>query len=367
MSDDLQIYLDEIDKEASALLNESGEEEDNSFQSQPQKQTRVKKSAKSTKSKGREAELDKENEPQNQSKRRPKPKVTAVWMKDDIRELIHAVELQPSIWDFEDEDHKNLTKRAAAWCAIVEDLKNRFNETECKAKWINIKNAYSNAKSKMLHTKSGQATETQPTWTYWHDMSFLTKKEALTNTVSVSTLDFAAIDTTGDSEMSATPSQRPLSCPPAASGSGIANRRRKLSSTSESSTTQSSKLIEQAMKTLDSLPPDDEWQIMGNYLASHARSIASKDRVAADHLHRKLIKTVLDYLDDLEASQQPQTMGWQPVHDLSMPTGTMQLVPLSIPSSIQSMPIVFTAQETPGSPLLASPKDLISTLETTPK
>lgn len=338
MTDDIQEYMDEIDQEALALQNESGGEEDNSLQSLSQRQIRAKKtakSAKSTKSTGPAAKFNKENESQNQSKRRAKPKVTAVWMEDDIRELIQEVEQQPCIWDFEDENHKNLTKRGAAWCAIVDELKNRFSETECKAKWINIKNAYTNAKCRMLHTKSGQGTETQPTWKYWHDMNFLTKKEALTNIASVSTLDLAAIET-GDSELPNTPSQRPLSCPPAASGTGIANRRRKVSTASESSTTQTSKLIEQAMKSLDSLPPDDEWQIMGNYLASHARSIASTDRVAADHLHRKLVKTVLDYLDELDASKQPQAMTWQSVDDSSMPIGTMQLVPISLPTSIHS-------------------------------
>lgn len=191
------------------------------------------------------------------------------------RELIQAVEQQPSIWDFEDENHKNLTKRGAAWRAIVKELENRFSETECKAKWINIKIAYTNAKSRMLHTKSGQGTETQPTWKYWHDINFLTKKGALTDTISVSTLDFTAIET-GDSELPTTPSTS-AQLPLAASGSGIANRRRNLSTASESSTTKTSKLIEQAMKTLDSLPPDDEqskqfWTIWMNWMHQNNRT-----------------------------------------------------------------------------------------------
>lgn len=187
-------------------------------------------------------------------------------------------------------------------------------------------------------------------------MNFLTQKEAITNTVSVSTLDSIDFesksqgDGEGDNVLTSTPNQRPLSCPPVASGSGVAARKRKVSTASESSTTQTSKLIERAMKTLDSLPPDDEWQIMGNYLASHARNIAKTDHAAADRLHRKLTKAVLDYLDELDASQQPQEMRWQIVEDSSLPPGSMQLVP------IETTPIVISSRASPGSPLLASPK-----------
>lgn len=235
-----------------------------------------------------------------QPKRRSKPKVTAVWKMEDIRKLIEAVEQQPSIWDFGHQDHKNLSKREAAWRDIVEEFQNRYSNTECKAKWINIKNAYSNVKSKIKSTKSGQGTETPPSWTYWNDMRFLIEKESVTNTVSVSTLDSIHIECNELEEvLEMSQKNQPLNSPPAASGSGIPSRKRKVSCAPVTSTAD---LIEKANKTLESLSADDEFQVMGAYLASHVRNIARTNRVAADRLHRKLIKTVLDCLDDMDNS-----------------------------------------------------------------
>lgn len=218
--------------------------------------------------------------------KRPKPKVAADWTTADVRDLIQAVEKQPSIWDFSCKEHKTPKTRVASWCQIGVDLDNRFSENELKAKWCNVKNTFTSNNLKLQQNRS-----VPPTWKHWPEMNkFLaSSSESQTNNVSVSKkikLDKVIVR----------PPIRKRN-PPATSTddddamfdeSPIPNPTRKR--------------YRQAKSTLmESMPrTDDEWQIMGNYLATSVRNIAAKNRKAADRLNRTLMKTLMDFLDSLD-------------------------------------------------------------------
>lgn len=259
------------------------------------------------------------------SKTSRKPKVTQKWSSDDVRALIQAVEPHPCIWDLNHEDHKNLIKRNASWDTIVLQLENRFDVVECKGKWVNTRNAYYVAKKNMEQMKSGQATEIKERWAYSDDMNFLTKKDAVTNTTSASNFVLPIDDDNNSLASIATTISFQSTT---ASGSGIAERKRKSQSTHSSvtSTEGRSTAVQRAINTLSILESttDDEWTVMGNYLASLTRTVAKTDAVAADRLNRRLTRVALEFMDEFDQAQAPIT--YQIVQDPSMPPGTVHLV-----------------------------------------
>lgn len=177
----------------------------------------------------------------------------------------------------------------------------------------------------MEQTKSGQATDIKERWAYWDDMNFLTQKDAVTNTISTSNFDFPnRFDEDNNSIFSdATTTSFPSTI---ASGSGIAERKRKSQSarSSVTSTEGNSTAVQRAINTLSNLEnsSDDEWTIMGNYLASLARTVAKTNSAAADRLNRKLTRIALDLMDECDQA----SITYQIVQDPSMPPGTVQLV-----------------------------------------
>lgn len=102
--------------------------------------------------------------------------------------------------------------------------------------------------------------------------------------------------------------------------------------------------VQRAINVLDNLESstDDEWQIMGNYLASLARKVAKMDATAADRLNRKLTKTALDFLDEFD--QAPIT--YQIVQDASMTPGTVQLITIGNTPVDEPTPVVSESMDT---------------------
>lgn len=217
-------------------------------------------------------------------RRKKKPKQEEIWSTEDTHLLIHSVEVHPSIWNFACEEYRLLNKREQAWDAIRELFRSNHSTGGCKIKWCNLKISYNKVKNKILKSKSGQGAKSNlPHWEFWSDMQFVVSNESANNTITESNLDFQTFDESANAASVA------------ATGTGVAVRKRK-----PQTTPLVDKTMKRAMDVLNS-EEDDEWQILGNYLASQLRRIYAENLRIANRIHRSVSKSILEGLEELDA------------------------------------------------------------------
>lgn len=240
------------------------------------------------------------------TKTRPKPKVSHKWTPAEVHKLIEMVKDHQCIWNFKLKEHKNMNQREASWNIIDEEM-GGFGITELKAKWTNVTTTYRTTKAKMFAHKSGQGANKPIHWEYWSDMQFMNINESASNTVSDSNLEFDSFALSQledfDGDDSAGGSSSTLSYAPtptlAAAGSGIAQRKRKVSTPMPSASKEL--LMQRAILALDKKDDDDEWQKFGDYIASDLRKMATTNSGIANRTKNKIARNLLDSWDDAEA------------------------------------------------------------------
>jgi len=197
--------------------------------------------------------------------------------------------------------------REQAWKEVCQVTGGKFDVNECKAKWGNIKTAYQKVRAKMHSTKSGQAAvKKTPHWPYWNAMQFLHRKESTVNTTSESnhSLPGAAINDEVESTMSVIESGPESESPClSATNDGRAKRKRKMRNAPSTVTSLTSRTMERALEIMEKTNDDDEWQIIGNYLAGQLRSLAVHSLEKAQRIHRKITRLVLDAWDEEDLNQ----------------------------------------------------------------
>ncbi|XP_050330008.1 uncharacterized protein LOC126759318 [Bactrocera neohumeralis] len=205
----------------------------------------------------------------SKTKRRKKPQIVSSWTNESTTNLIQAIEMYNCIWEYSCPEYKDRAKRDKAWNDIVEKFPTQEVDG-CKAKWANIKTAFSNVKKKMT-TKSGQAAgKALPHWPFWSAMQFYCLHDRCKSSSSVSTLDVDA---------DVTP-------PPTAARS---DTKSKPSATDESVTTDA---METAIQFLNK--EEDHWHGVGMYLALQMRELSKRNKRAATKLHAELIQVAMN-------------------------------------------------------------------------
>ncbi|XP_039968331.1 uncharacterized protein LOC120780116 [Bactrocera tryoni] len=84
----------------------------------------------------------------SKSKRRKKPQIVSSWTNESTTNLIQAIEMYNCIWEYSCPEYKDRAKRDKAWNNIAEKFPTQEVDGS-KAKWANIKTAFSNVKKKL--------------------------------------------------------------------------------------------------------------------------------------------------------------------------------------------------------------------------
>ncbi|XP_050294292.1 uncharacterized protein LOC126734639 [Anthonomus grandis grandis] len=186
-----------------------------------------------------------------------------VWSRDDTNLLIENVELYPELWNVHCKDFKNRVKKQGAFQKLAELFET--SENEIQRKLHNLKTQLNQEWKKIQKKKSGQGANEvyKSPWEFFDSLKFMLAANVQSCTednLTQKDKDILTQNSTIDerqkieTETKSTPSKKP----------------KKIKVTEEDA------MLANAVKVMNR--PSDNWQILGDYVASELRSLCSEQR-----------------------------------------------------------------------------------------